>query len=539
MSSLTVLDCSLRDGGYYTAWNFKRELVDAYLRAMETAGIDAVEIGFRTLQQHRFMGAFAYSTDEYLRQLPLPEKAMIGVMVNANELINASPGPAATIDLLFSHARSSPVDLVRIAVHFSELEHCRGAVRRLKQLGYQVGINLMQMSAQSLEGIAEAVHTVRNWDSVDVLYFADSLGNMNPAAIDAVMQSMREHWSGAIGVHLHDNMNLAMVNALAAVEAGAEWVDCTVLGMGRGAGNTRTELFLNELNRRTIGGYYPEAVYPLALEDFEHLRQRYQWGHNNLLYYLSASYGVHPSYVQTLIGDGHHDAHHVVTALHYLRDCNASSYTSDNLHKALLGYNGDCGGTWDATDLALDEELMLIGAGPQLGEHLGAIYSYVQRRRPVVLCLNFIESFPEEMVNAYVACHTMRLLTNADRFTTSNRPLIMPLNAAPVTVRCKLENVEICDYGMRIEDGVFEASPTYCTIPAMRVLAYALALGMAVRPRRILLAGFDGFDQGDPRQQELIKIFDCYTQSAKAVPLLAVTPTTFPVAQSSIYSPFL
>src|SRR5579859_8206591 len=113
MSSITLIDCTFRDGGYYTDWDFSTPLVKSYLHAVAAAGIDVVEIGFRHLPQDRFLGAFAYSTDDFLASLPLPKNVVLGVMVTTKDLLGYKDG-AAAVDRLFRPASQSPVGLVRV-----------------------------------------------------------------------------------------------------------------------------------------------------------------------------------------------------------------------------------------------------------------------------------------------------------------------------------------------------------------------------------------------------------------------------------------
>src|SRR5690554_5355464 len=82
-----LLDCTLRDGGYYNSWNFEQELVKEYLEAMDAAGVDMVELGLRSLKNIGFKGACAYTTDSYLSSLVLPSRLTIGVMINASEIV--------------------------------------------------------------------------------------------------------------------------------------------------------------------------------------------------------------------------------------------------------------------------------------------------------------------------------------------------------------------------------------------------------------------------------------------------------------------
>ena len=83
----------------------------------------------------------------------------------------------------------------------------------------------------------------------DVLYFADSLGNMREEDIIKTISLLRNNWFKDLGIHTHNNKGLALSNTLVALRNGVNWVDSTVRGMGRGAGNAETEILLSELNR--------------------------------------------------------------------------------------------------------------------------------------------------------------------------------------------------------------------------------------------------------------------------------------------------
>ena len=125
--NLTLLDCTLRDGGYYNKWNFKTELVEKYLRAVAHSGIDVAEIGFRFFPKNEFLGPYAYSTDAFLRTITLPAGVRIAVMSNAKDLIKHEAGPRAAVDLLYNPAEESPVSIVRLAVNVEEAALARPA----------------------------------------------------------------------------------------------------------------------------------------------------------------------------------------------------------------------------------------------------------------------------------------------------------------------------------------------------------------------------------------------------------------------------
>ena len=145
-------------------------------------------------------------------------------------------------------AKKSKVKLVRLACHFEEFNETTKICKILKEMGYLVSINLMQISEQSEEKIISVAKKAHNI-SPDVLYFADSLGSMVPSKISNLIRTLRMHWKGPIGAHTHNNLNNAIANSLKALDSGATWLDCTILGMGRGPGNTQTEYLMIEMQK--------------------------------------------------------------------------------------------------------------------------------------------------------------------------------------------------------------------------------------------------------------------------------------------------
>ena len=113
---VNILDCTLRDGGYYNNWDFDPKLVQAYLNAMEQASIDVIEIGFRSPPKRSFMGPFIYSLDNYLETLPLPKQALIGLMINANDYLDKSDKPEDLIDKMIKRLLEEGSDTLIAAI---------------------------------------------------------------------------------------------------------------------------------------------------------------------------------------------------------------------------------------------------------------------------------------------------------------------------------------------------------------------------------------------------------------------------------------
>lgn len=533
-----VLDCTFRDGGYYNNWDYDPKTVECYLSAMSRSGVDIVEIGFRMPAQPTFLGPFAYTTDAYLSSLDIPEGMTLAVMVNADDLLRASGGIGGAVDALFSPASASRVGVVRIAAHLKHVSGCIGIAKRLEELGYRVILNVMQAGSYASEELTRTAKEVNDWGCIDVLYFADSLGNMDPVSVKKTAAAFIAGWQKPVGFHGHNNRGLAVVNTLAAIEAGVTYVDSTILGMGRGAGNAQTEALLIELARRGGAKYAPEAVFPLALGELSELQKKYGWG-QSLYYYLAAEYGIHPTYIQELLSDSRYGPEDILAAIKFLRETGAKSFNADTLTQAMLGGDSYADGTWEATGWAAGRTVVIVGPGHQGERHLAAVADFVRQRDPLVLCLNINKSFPSDLVSAYVACHESRIMIEAHQYKTLKKPLFLPLARVPQDVKDGLGGVDVRDYGLRIERDSVDIRATGCSLPKTLAVAYAIALAIEGNASTILLVGFDGYAIGDSRQEEMIEVFEHFHALETTPPIIAITPTTYPVIQRSVYEPGL
>ena len=533
---ITILDCTLRDGGYYGNWDFDRSTVKRYLAAMSIAKVDIIEIGFRFLPQKKFLGPFAYSADEYLNSLSLPTNIEVAVMVNARELINYDGGIEKAIRILFSEKKKSPVDIVRIATHSSDFEQCFAIAKMLQILGYRVFLNLMQVSSLDLKDLSDMAQQIENWNCIEVLYFADSFGNMSPESVATIVTTITTKWSGALGIHTHDNKGQALANSINAIEYGVTYIDSTLLGMGRGAGNAKTETLLVEIVERDLGEYYPDALFPLILQDFHLLQNQYNWG-PNIYYFLSAVHGIHPTYIQEMLGDERYDTEQILSAISFLKKTGAPFYSLESMLRAISGIAGDECGDWSAKGWAKDKNVLIIGSGPSTKRYIYDLTRYIKREKPIVLCLNINEFVPEELVTAYIACHETRILIESDRYSDLIKPLILPLSRIPKEMRSLLSDANILDYGLRIKEGEFQIFENGCVLDSSLALIYAMSLASVSCAKKILLTGIDGYEKSDPRQQEMVTALERYNRLGGTIPIYAITPTTYPIKQRSIYEP--
>lgn len=534
IGKINFLDCTFRDGGYYNAWDFERDLVDRYLQAMAAAGVDIVELGFRFIDTVGFRGACAYTTDEYIRQLTVPGRLKVAVMVNASDLVNATSLDEA-LNLLFPNTKAdSPVSLVRIACHAHEVEAVLPATTWLIERGFAVGLNIMQIADRSQQEVMALSAEVARFP-VDVLYFADSMGSMDPDQVIEIIRWIREAWTGPVGIHTHDNMGLGLQNTLCALDNGASWADSTVTGMGRGPGNTRTEELAIELDERRDTGANLIPLLALVRNDFAPMKKRYGWG-TNPYYFLAGKYGIHPTYVQKMLSDSRYDDEDLIAVLQHLRTEGGKKYSAGQLLSARQTLDASPSGSWSPADLIAGREVLILGTGPGAARHREALEAYVREHKPIVMALNTQEAIAGELTDFRLACHPVRLVADYEKHAEYAQPLIAPLQMLPEHVKSGLNGKTVYDFGLAIDSDTFEVFKTHCVVPAPLVAAYALAVAASGGAKRILLAGFDGFPAGDMRNDEMLNVLERFVEVEAHPEVTAITPTNYGAVETqSIY----
>lgn len=531
---MILIDCTFRDGGYYNSWDFPTDLIYQYLQAIQAAGVDVVELGFRTLKNHGFQGPCAFTTDEFIRSLSIPAGLSVGVMVNGNELVGEVPQQMVLARLFPSLAVDSPVDLVRIACHVYEFEKALPAVIWLKERGYRVGFNLMQVADRTEDEVKALARMARAYP-LDALYFADSMGSMNPDQVAQITQWFRSEWKGAMGIHTHDNMGLALSNTLRAMDEGVIWVDSTVTGMGRGPGNARTEELAIEIAERRGKPVNIVPLMALLRQHFKPMQAQYGWG-TNPYYYLAGKYGIHPTYIQEMLSDSRYDEEDVLAVIEHLRVEGGKKFSLNTLDAARHFYRGEPKGQWSPRERFAGRDVLLLGAGPGVARHRDALERYIRDQKPLVLALNTQNAIDAGLIDLRVACHPVRLLADCEAHTRLPQPLITPFSMLPKDVQASLVGKEVFDFGLNVQANTFEFAASHCTAPTSLVVAYALATATSGQASRVLLAGFDGYGADDPRSQEMHALFQCYQQAEQARPLTAITPTRYGIHTESVYA---
>ena len=291
MNKVHVLDCTLRDGGYCNEWDFGFDNARIITSGLVEANVDIIECGFITNRVDHNPEVTKFNTlDEVAKIIPENRDGKIFVaMMNYGEY---------RVEDLPPYDGSS-IDGIRVAYHkknrFEALELCKG----IKAKGYLVFIQAMVSLSYTDEEFLEMIQKVNELNPYS-FYIVDSFGMMNGKDLTRlfymVEHNLKENiW---IGFHSHNNLQLAYSNAqqLIAVQTSRNLIiDSSIMGMGRGAGNLNTELFLGFLNENAGKNYDIKPLLVIIDKILTHFYERNYWGYS-LPNYISASHNAHPNY---------------------------------------------------------------------------------------------------------------------------------------------------------------------------------------------------------------------------------------------------
>ncbi|KTD79283.1 aldolase catalytic domain-containing protein [Legionella waltersii] len=267
MTLIKLLDASLRDGGHRTNFHFKDEDLKQILPPLDASGVDYIEIGYRggSLQPIDNVGVAGVCPKEYLELCQsLVKQAKMAVMV--------IPGKVNADDL--AELKDYNTQLLRICVAKNNVEGGIDLLEKAKSMGFETAINLIHITNYTIEELDKSVMMVSR-HKPDMIYFADSNGSIFPNKITDLYSRYTHQYDIPFGFHAHDNLGLAQANAIAAIEAGARFIDASLAGMGKGTGNLKTEFFIAYLQANQVDKYNLKHVLTAA----NYVREALKIGH--------------------------------------------------------------------------------------------------------------------------------------------------------------------------------------------------------------------------------------------------------------------
>ncbi|MGG1878234.1 aldolase catalytic domain-containing protein [Paenibacillus cisolokensis] len=284
-SHTKIVDCTIRDGGLVNNWDFSVEFVQNLYASLNEAGVDYMEIGYKNspklLKGADSAGPWRFLDDDFLREvIPHKGKTKLSALVDI--------GRVDEDDIL--PREESLLDLIRVACYIKDVDKALDLVQTFYERGYETTLNIMALSNVMENELLEAFELIKE-SVVDVVYIVDSYGSLDHKDIEYLVNKFKTHLPNKrLGVHTHNNMQLAFSNTLVAAELGVELLDASVYGMGRAAGNCPTELLVTHLKGTK---YELRPILDIIERFMIPLREQVEWGYI-IPYMVTGTLDEHP-----------------------------------------------------------------------------------------------------------------------------------------------------------------------------------------------------------------------------------------------------
>jgi len=283
---IKVLDCTIRDGGLMNNHLFTDDFLSAVFRAVNSSGVDYIELGYKA-DESQFSrseyGSMKFCSEKDIEKVINGEevKSKISVMVDIGRV-----DPS-----IIPQKSESLIDMMRVASYVKDIDKAIDLANQIQAKGYEVTINLMAVSHARERELDEALMQVEKESNLDALYLVDSFGALYSEQISHLAKKYKSLMpTKEIGIHAHNNQQLAFANTIEAIIQNVNYLDGTIFGIGRAAGNCPLELLLGFLKNPK---YDLRPILEILESHFVQLKGEIEWGYT-IPYMITGILDLHP-----------------------------------------------------------------------------------------------------------------------------------------------------------------------------------------------------------------------------------------------------
>jgi 4-hydroxy 2-oxovalerate aldolase len=283
---IKVCDCTIRDGGLVNDSFFSLEDVKNVYTALNAAGVDIIELGYRNSKSHfstEKYGAWRFCDEDMLK------KATDGVEKRAKLAVMQDAHKASADDLLPKD--QSVVDIVRVATYVKDIDKAIHLANSAAEKGYETFINIMAISHVLERELDEALQQIEEESHITACTIVDSFGALYSEDIDYLVHKFQRYLrTREIGIHCHNQMQLAYANTIEGIIKNVNYLDGTLYGLGRAAGNCPVELLIAFLKNPK---YDIRPVLDVIEKTILPMRSNMDWGYS-IPHMISGMLNMHP-----------------------------------------------------------------------------------------------------------------------------------------------------------------------------------------------------------------------------------------------------
>ena len=391
MKHVHILDCTLRDGGYLIDSQFGNTAIKGIISGLTESGTDVIECGFLKDEPHQNGSTIFNHAEQIRRFLPADRRQASYVCL--------ADFSRYTIDNLEPYDGTS-IDGVRACFFKNErydvIEFCRKIVEK----GYKLYIQPVDILGYQDAELLELIHMINDLEPY-AFSIVDTFGSMYREDLQRVFHLVHHNlWATAkIDFHSHNNLQMSFSLAQDFIEMSQGLrdvvVDSSMAGMGRGAGNTNTELVMQYMNRKYSSGYDIDIVLDLIDNYIDGFHNHYKWGYS-IPYFLAGSHSAHVNNISYLSSKAGIASRDINFLLNRLDVADRKRYDYDLLEKTYLEYqNTHCDDEetiQTLRDILSKRKILILLPGHSIVEYRNQILQYCDKEKPIVISVNLLSS---------------------------------------------------------------------------------------------------------------------------------------------------
>ena len=470
LQNTRILDCTLRDGGYINNWEFGEPAIRGVIDNLNDANIDVIECGFiRNVADNPNSSVFS-STNRVSQVIGEKKPGVLyAVMIEQHNYFPEGITPF----------NEDGIDIIRLTFRRNEWNDAKNTARELMQKGYKVCIQPVGTASYDDPSLIKLLQDVNDLQPY-AFYMVDTLGVMYRHEMRKFFYLIDSNLSKNIclGFHSHNNLQMSFANAQEMIRLNKDRqiiIDSSCYGMGRGVGNLATELIADYINNTIEQRYSLTPLLNIVDKYLMNIYARQRWGYD-LPYFLSATFKCHPNYARHLISKETLSIEKIEKILSLIPVDRRNEYDSalaEDLYLKIQQCSVDDSKSYQFIKTRIEnKQVLILGAGASVKEHQDDLARLV--KDSIVISVNYVPDWFS--VNAVFVSNDKRVKTlNKDK---------LPIIIATSNIKDEISNAVVFDYSSLLGEG---DSSDNSGAMLIRILKKC-------NVKRILLAGFDGYD---------------------------------------------
>ena len=514
-----IIDCTLRDGGYHTKWNFNKEFLDSYFNLLKVNPYLEAEIGYKRHSlsvDDSSLGKLAFCNQTFLNYLEkFNLKNKLWIMIDVKELKNLGLSTSVYLDNLSIFKDSLlPVKSIRLAVSLNNLNYAISLSKELTRRNFEVAINIMNVFNRDIDAIKIALKNIQDL-SISRIYFADSEGIGKPSDLENLINNITPIVKREIdlGFHSHNNNGMSMAWCLEPIAEKISACDGSFLGFGRGAGNASTESLiayfqdLTPLQCSCILDFIEKFIKPLQI--------KYNWG-SNLATIIGSKFKLNQTQLVNFLEPSQFNKFEKISAMYKYNYLSNKKVKEEKSYRPIL-------------NKIEDKTVLIIAPGQTMQDNsfFDSILTYINKFKPIVIEINVVNCLDhfEQRITCVNSIERLCQIFSRERiepncFLTSNQRIY-----SLIVENKEKSKVDLLDrkfFKNRFDEE--QLSHSVCV---------ALGYSEMKKVKNIILAGVDGEESIASRFSLVQRAID---NISKNIPIYSFTPTRHAVPLKLIHS---